>query len=70
MNALDSKENLTPLGYHLAKLPVDPQTGKMILLGALFSCVDPIFSIAAGLGFKDAFQTPLVSYLMTLETLR
>ena len=27
LNALDDKENLTPLGYHLAHLPLDPRTG-------------------------------------------
>ncbi|XP_069705785.1 ATP-dependent DNA/RNA helicase DHX36 [Periplaneta americana] len=59
LNALDADENLTPLGFHLAKLPLDPQTGKMILMGALFSCVDPIFSVAASLSFKDAFYIPL-----------
>ncbi|PNF38309.1 ATP-dependent RNA helicase DHX36 [Cryptotermes secundus] len=59
LNALDADENLTPLGFHLARLPLDPQTGKMILMGALFSCVDPIFSVAASLSFKDAFHVPL-----------
>ena len=52
-------ENLTPLGYHLAKLPMDPQTGKMILFGAMFSCLDPILSVAASLSFKDPFVVPL-----------
>merc|ERR1719322_2049148 len=52
-------EILTPLGYHLAKLPMDPQTGKMILLGAIFSCLDPILSVAASLSFKDAFIIPI-----------
>jgi HrpA-like helicases len=61
LNAVDADENLTPLGFHLARLPLDPQTGKMILMGALFSCVDPIFSVAASLSFKDAFLVPLVS---------
>lgn len=60
MGALDDNENLTPLGYHLAKLPLDPQTGKMILMGAIFSCVDPILSVAASLSFKDAFVIPMV----------
>lgn len=55
LNALDSEERLTPLGFHLAKLPMDPQTGKMILMGALFSCLDPILSIASCLNFKDPF---------------
>ncbi|XP_025987065.2 ATP-dependent DNA/RNA helicase DHX36 [Solenopsis invicta] len=59
LNALDTHENLTPLGYHLAHLPLDPRTGKMILWGALFSCVEPIFAIAASLTFKDAFYCPL-----------
>lgn len=59
LNALDEDENLTPLGFHLAHLPVDPQTGKMILFGAIFSCLDPITTVAASLSFKDAFYTPL-----------
>lgn len=59
MNALDSQERLTPLGYHLARLPVNPRMGKMILLGTIFSCLDPVLSIAASLDFKDAFQIPL-----------
>ncbi|CAH1775187.1 unnamed protein product [Owenia fusiformis] len=59
INALDDNEDLTPLGYHLAKMPVDPQTGKMILYGALFGCLDPILTIAASLSFKDAFYIPM-----------
>lgn len=59
LNALDDNENLTPLGYHLGKLPLGPQMGKMLLMGAIFSCLDPILSIAASLDFKDAFQMPL-----------
>ncbi|XP_022251673.1 ATP-dependent RNA helicase DHX36-like [Limulus polyphemus] len=59
LNALDEKENLTPLGFHLAQLPLDPHTGKMILMGAIFSCLDPILTVAASLSFKDAFVIPL-----------
>ncbi|EFN83103.1 ATP-dependent RNA helicase DHX36 [Harpegnathos saltator] len=59
LNALDNDEHLTPLGYHLAHLPLDPRTGKMILWAALFSCAEPIFAIAASLTFKDAFYCPL-----------
>ena len=35
MGALDENENLTPLGYILAKLPIDPRLGKMIVIGCL-----------------------------------
>jgi len=59
INCDDDMEELTSLGYHLAQLPMDPQTGKMILLGAIFSCLDPVLSVAASLSFKDAFVIPL-----------
>ncbi|XP_063701150.1 ATP-dependent DNA/RNA helicase DHX36-like [Culicoides brevitarsis] len=57
LEALTPEELLTPLGYHLARLPVDAQTGKMILFGALFSCLDPVTCIAASLTFRDPFYT-------------
>ena len=60
--ALDDKEDLTPLGYHLAKLPIDPYSGKMLLFGAMFSCLDPILTIAACLSYKDPFIVPMVSF--------
>lgn len=59
INALDEDENLTPLGFHLAKLPVDPLTGRMLLMGAIFSCVDPILTVAAVGSFKEPFNVPL-----------
>ncbi|XP_014241790.1 ATP-dependent RNA helicase DHX36-like [Cimex lectularius] len=59
MNALDEDEKLTPLGFHLANLPVDPHTGKMILLASMFSCIDTMYSIAASLSFKDAYYIPM-----------
>ncbi|XP_053956982.1 ATP-dependent DNA/RNA helicase DHX36 [Anastrepha ludens] len=59
INALDVEGTLTPLGMHLARLPVDPPIGKMLVMGALFRCLDPITSVAAGLSFKSPFYTPL-----------
>ena len=55
----DNTEELTTLGFHLAQLPLDPQTGKMILMAAIFGCLDPVLSVAASLSFKDAFMVPL-----------
>lgn len=31
LNALDDEEQLTPLGYHLAQLPLDPRTGTILI---------------------------------------
>ena len=60
LNAIQEEdEQLTPLGLHLADFPMDPQTGKMILFGAIFGCLDPILSVAASLSFKDAFVIPI-----------
>jgi len=36
MGALDENETLTPLGYILAKLPIEPRLGKMIIMGCAF----------------------------------
>ncbi len=55
LNALDEKGELTPLGYHLARIPVGPQIGKMILLGSIFSCFDPISTVAVSLSYKSPF---------------
>ncbi|KAL3991831.1 protein phosphatase PTC7 [Sarotherodon galilaeus] len=59
LNALDQRENLTALGFHLARLPVEPHIGKLILFGALLGCLDPVLTIAASLSFKDPFFIPL-----------
>nr|XP_039270270.1 ATP-dependent DNA/RNA helicase DHX36-like [Styela clava] len=59
LSAMDVDQRLMPLGYHLARLPVEPQIGKMILMGAIFSCLDPVLTIAANLSFKDPFVVPL-----------
>ena len=49
-------ERLTPLGRHLAKLPVDVKLGKMLIFGALFRCIDKIITIAARLSSKSPFS--------------
>ncbi|CAM71746.1 RNA editing associated helicase 2,putative;with=GeneDB:Tb927.4.1500 [Leishmania infantum JPCM5] len=47
LGATDEDGHLTPLGRRLAKLPLDPATGKTILLGAVFRCLDAALTIAA-----------------------
>ena len=59
IGALTESEDLTPLGHHLSALPVDPKIGKMILMGAVFGCLDPILTIAGGLSYRDPFVMPL-----------
>ncbi|XP_068106814.1 probable ATP-dependent RNA helicase DHX34 [Hyperolius riggenbachi] len=54
--ALDINEDLTPIGNLLAQLPVDVVIGKMLILGSLFSLVEPVLTIAAAL----SVQSPLL----------
>ena len=51
-------EVLTPLGEHLARLPVDPAVGKAVVLGVVLGCLDPVLTIAAGLAHRDPWQQP------------
>ncbi|KAL5787272.1 hypothetical protein ACOSP7_004221 [Xanthoceras sorbifolium] len=58
VGAIEGDEELTPLGYHLAKLPVDVLIGKMLLYGGIFGCLSPILSISAFLSYKSPFVYP------------
>ncbi|XP_010424776.1 PREDICTED: DExH-box ATP-dependent RNA helicase DExH3-like [Camelina sativa] len=58
IGALDEKENLTDLGKLLSILPVDPKLGKMLIMGAIFRCFDPILTIVSGLSVRDPFLLP------------
>jgi len=50
------------IGYHtgrrLSMLPVEPKLGKMLILGAIFKCLDPIMTVVAGLSVRDPFLMP------------
>lgn len=39
-------------------LPVEPKLGKMLILGAIFNCLDPIMTVVAGLSARDPFLMP------------
>ena len=40
---------LTPLGFHLASLPLDPRLGKLLLLSCLCGCAERALTVAAAL---------------------
>ncbi|KAJ2403173.1 hypothetical protein GGI23_000148 [Coemansia sp. RSA 2559] len=47
--ALDEDEELTPIGRHLCYMPVDLSVGKLLVIGTMFGCLDPILTIAASM---------------------
>ncbi|KAH9607253.1 hypothetical protein KSS87_014411 [Heliosperma pusillum] len=59
IGALDDTEELTPLGRHLCTLPLEPNIGKMLLMGSIFQCLNPALTIAAALAYRNPFVLPI-----------
>lgn len=59
LGALDEQQNLTPEGWDLARLPVDPSIGRMILQGLRESVLPEVLVIAAGLSIQDPRERPM-----------
>lgn len=66
LGALDSAENLadagrqlTPIGRELARLPVDPTVGRMILQARTEKALREVVIIAAGLSIQDPRERPM-----------
>jgi HrpA-like RNA helicase len=47
--AADIRVRLTPLGYHLAQLPMDTKIGKALIVGTILGCIEPSLTLAASL---------------------
>lgn len=69
VGAVDKSYGLTALGRHLAALPVDVRVGKLILLGAIFCCVDSALTMAAFLSHKSPFVAPFGKKVLCSSTL-
>ncbi|CAF92278.1 unnamed protein product, partial [Tetraodon nigroviridis] len=55
LDALDSNDELTPLGRILARLPIEPRLGKMMILGCIFHVGDAMCTISAASCFPEPF---------------
>lgn len=51
-------ESLTPLGHCLSRLPLDPAIGRMLIMGCVMNCLDPVLTAAACFSSRDIFYTP------------
>jgi ATP-dependent helicase HrpA len=58
INALDEQRHLTDLGRQLAKLPVDPKLGRMLLAAADEHCLTEVSIIVAALSIPDPRERP------------
>jgi len=59
LGALDGGYQLTALGKRLARLPVDPTVGRMLLEAQREGCVREVLVIAAGLSIQDPRERPM-----------
>ena len=50
---------LTPIGRDLARLPIDPRLGRMLLAGKEAGCASEILVIVAALSIQDVRERPL-----------
>ncbi|VDP74809.1 unnamed protein product [Echinostoma caproni] len=59
MKALDKNDELTPLGSILARLPIEPRLGKMMVFACVFKlgCASALLASASSLGI-DPFLMP------------
>ncbi|KAG8985528.1 hypothetical protein FRB90_004651, partial [Tulasnella sp. 427] len=58
LGAIDAEGKLTALGRYMSLLPLDLRLAKMLILGAVFRCLDPVLTAAAALSSKPLFYSP------------
>ncbi len=59
VGAVDDTNALTPLGHKLAKLPLDPRVGRMILAALENACLTEMLIIASALSVQDPRDRPM-----------
>ncbi|MDQ7013786.1 MAG: ATP-dependent RNA helicase HrpA [Planctomycetota bacterium] len=59
LGAFDAEGELTPLGHELAKIPIDPRLGRMILASAAEGALREVLIIVAALATRDPRERPM-----------
>ncbi len=59
LGAVDDANELTPLGGELARLPLDPRVGRMIIEARERQALDEVLVIASALSVQDVRDRPL-----------
>ncbi len=59
LGAVDDDNELTPVGNTLAKLPLDPRVGRMILEAKSRGALDEVLVIASALSVQDVRDRPM-----------
>ncbi|MBT9486129.1 MAG: ATP-dependent RNA helicase HrpA [Rubrivivax sp.] len=59
LNAVDERNDITPIGRELGRLPLDPRIGRMILEARERGALDEVLIIASALSVQDVRDRPL-----------
>jgi ATP-dependent helicase HrpA len=59
LGAVEEDRSLTEIGWQLAKLPIDPRIGRMILAAKQENCLNEVLIIASALSIQDPRERPL-----------
>ena len=59
IGAMDEKNRLTPIGWELRKLPIDPRIGRMVLAAREDDVLEEVMIIASALTVQDPRERPL-----------
>jgi len=58
LSAVNRENQLTPLGRQLARLPIDPRMGRMLLEGARQGSLQEVLIVASALSVQDPRERP------------
>ncbi len=58
LGAVDADKALTPVGWQLAKFPIDPRIARMIIAAKQENCLNEVLIIASALSVQDPRERP------------
>ena len=58
LGAVDADKALTPVGWQLAKFPIDPRIARMIIAAKQENCLSEVLIIASALSVQDPRERP------------
>ena len=59
LGAIDDRNELTSIGRQLARLPVDPKLGRMVIAAVEEDCAEEVLIIASALAVQDPRDRPM-----------
>jgi ATP-dependent helicase HrpA len=69
LNALTPKRELTNSGTSMARLPIDPKYGRMLVVAKTLGCLKELLIIVSALSIQDPREVPLEGRQIALQRL-